>query len=1102
MDSLDYKKELLFQFITLLSKALDFDEGIKLDHGQRVGLLAQALATQLNCDSPSLLRLAGLLHDIGGMGLKDHVLHHALHSFQDMEARDHSSQGYTILSSFRPFTKIALWVRDHHERYDGSGFPAAKSKQEISVEAGILHLADLLDIFTRTHPHLAQEKVLKFIAKQSGKTVSPAIASAGTLLFSRDAANIRLLTQPLSTVVQPQHFSWNLPGFQELSTSELSCQLLWLIARVADKKHQERDDHSIKVAFYSYHIARALSSPDLSPMEVLQAALLHNIGLTAVPREDLLLDFDIRPEISSLYRQHPHIAAELVAEIQAISHLAPIVAAHHEHYDGSGFPLGLKKDQIPQAAQIIAIANIYHWITGGVAYNREKHNQALRFIEKGKGVLFDPVVAEIAITILAIYGVRDIHWIHELPNAYAFFNSQRFDDAIVDNEHSEERVLGPVANHDEPFSPRQWQAVQLSPELEIESGQEELAALAGVTECRHLSQVVTNHGLAHLQQGLQKLSRAKTLSLTLHSPSNIAFECIFTRQSQGFALLVRGINNAPIFQRTNSVFFRNFMTTHEAELLIDHDAGIQKINAACSACLHISQKTLRQTSLIDLFEPFLLPKKLQELQRFFQTHEMETWSDEFTFITGHGKAIALQTTLSRIRGQEYDNETCLCRIINISKRKSREQDLVRRDSEFRAIVLNTTGMTGKNFFESLLYQFVTLTKAKIGMISELADDLCTVIPLAFWEDRRFWPPPDNFQIKASPCQLVIERGETYFPRRLHEFFPINFLLQDRNLSSYWGMPLRRHDGVILGFFTVYSDVPIPHSREIQILARIFQSKIANELERLQEERVLLEKDRQLEATNQALSRMNQLKSDMIAITSHDLKAPLAAIIGYSSLIDEYFSSLDPEKIKRYIHKIQDEGKKQLAFINNMLDLYRIESGAIELNLELYRIDTLLANALSSLREYARGRGIYFTLTISGKAVPLAVDHQRIGQVLNNLLTNAIKFSPEKGEITAHYLQDEQAVTIHIVDQGPGIDEQEIHHIFDRYYMGRTDFKVRPQGSGLGLYIVQNIIKLHGGRVSARNISSGGSCFSVILPVNNDGHPVQECIHDESTQKAA
>lgn len=581
------------------------------------------------------------------------------------------------------------------------------------------------------------------------------------------------------------------------------------------------------------------------------------------------------------------------------------------------------------------------------------------------------------------------------------------------------------------------------------------------------------------------------MTLTLHSKVNTDLELIFTRQENGYDLLSRGSNTAPLFQQTSSVFYRNFISNPEAELLLDQHALIKKVNTAFLHSFQIPQETLLKMTVIELFKPFLSSSKLLELQQFFHNQTPEPWSDEFTFITGPGKHQTIQATLYHIHGQEYDNTTSLCRIINVSARKNFEQELVRRDAELQASVHNTTGMTGESFFKSLLYQFMTLTRSRIGIISELVDNDLTVRPLVFWENHKFWPPPDRFRLHSSPCQLVVKRGEIYFPRRLQEFFPTRFLLQDRHISSYWGLPLRRQDGVVIGILSVYDDKPIVHSRNMQTIARIFQARIAGELARMQTEEILLEKDRQLEIQNNALTRMNQLKSDMIAITSHDLKAPLSAIIGYASLLEQHAASLDPKKTQHYIRRIQDEGQKQLTFINKLLDLYRIESGSIELAREPHRLDILLGSCLSSLRETARARGITFKFSLDGKASSFHVDHLRIGQVLNNLLSNAIKFSPDKGVITVSYQQDEHHATIHIRDQGPGINEQEIDHIFDRYYMGRTDFKIRPEGSGLGLYIVRNIVELHGGTVSAHNLNPGGSCFTVTLPVRMQ----EEAHHD-------
>jgi len=1081
MNSPDNKQEFFQQIIALLSTTLDLDEKGKLDHGRQVALLSHALATQMNLANPASVYLAGLFHDIGGIGIKNDALHLPLQGFHDVAVREHASRGSAILANFHPFVTLAGWVRDHHERYDGSGFPSAKSRQEISTEAGILHLANLLSIYFPSRHAPALENVLPYIEKQSGRTVSPAVATAGKRLFTTDKANLLLLAQPDPAATPETDFLAHFPGIEDLSSPELACQLLWLIAHVADAKHQGRQqNHSIQVAFYSHHIAKALHRPELDPMDVLWAALLHNIGLTAVPIEDLQLDFDIRPEISPIYRFHPKISAQLIEEIPALAPLTPIIAAHHEHYNGSGFPQSLQDEEIPLASQIISMADAYQWLAGNSMQRNEQHLQGLTFIEKGKGTLFAPDLADAALSVLEIYGQRDSNWLQNLTNIHAFFNTQ-----LPENLAAGQEEAGTKSTSADTLSlfPRQWHLIRLSNNLKILSGATDLSTLSGVGSCLHLNQALSDSSYGELQQKLLLLGPETTLTLSLQSRFGKTLELIFTRQKNGYDLLARGINTAPIFQQTASVYYRNFLNHPEAELLLDNHSLIKEVNQAFLDCFQIPKEILLQTTITALFEPFLSPRKFMELQLFFHTREAEIWSDEFTFTTGTKSHQVIEATLYRIGGQECEQTTYLCRIINISARKKFEQEIIERDNELQAIVHNTTGMTGEGFFKALLYQFMMLTKAGIGMIAELTDDNQALVPHVYREGHKFELPPEKFSVHGLPCQLTARRGETYFPRRLREFFPDYPLIQDKKLNSYWGLPLRKQNGITIGVLAIYNHQPILHSKNIQAIARIFQARLSSEMARIQTERVLLEKDRLLEKQNSELTRMNQLKSDMIAITSHDLKAPLAAIIGYASLLEEYTSTMNKEKTLHYTRRIQNEGQKQLTFINKLLDLYRIESGAIELSLEPYRLDILLGSCLNSLREVARSRAISFSFTINGEASPLSIDHLRIAQVFTNLLSNAIKFSPEQGKISVNYEQDKELVTIHIADQGPGVNEEEIHHIFDRYYMGRKDFKIRPEGSGLGLYIVRNIVELHGGTVSARNLSPGGSCFTIQLPVS-------------------
>ena len=206
----------------------------------------------------------------------------------------------------------------------------------------------------------------------------------------------------------------------------------------------------------------------------------------------------------------------------------------------------------------------------------------------------------------------------------------------------------------------------------------------------------------------------------------------------------------------------------------------------------------------------------------------------------------------------------------------------------------------------------------------------------------------------------------------------------------------------------------------------------------------------------------------------------------ANLLEQYFSTLPEEKKLHYIQRIEQEGNKQLRFINKLLDLYRIESGAINLERANDRLDLLVRNCIATQEHVAAERNIPIRFHMEGNPTPVSLDPMRMDQVISNILSNAIKFSPANTSIDVYYKQDARLATIEICDRGPGIDEEEILHIFDRYYMGRTDFDIRPEGSGLGLYIVKNIVNLHDGDVSARNRSKGGSSFIIWIPVNKDG----------------
>ncbi|MBU1137678.1 MAG: PAS domain-containing sensor histidine kinase, partial [Proteobacteria bacterium] len=685
--------------------------------------------------------------------------------------------------------------------------------------------------------------------------------------------------------------------------------------------------------------------------------------------------------------------------------------------------------------------------------------------------------------VLEIWGPYDISWIRDLSNVYAFFVSDPFDRIAAGRESGQKhREVEPAASES---LPRQWALAWIARDFVFLRGAEAICTLTGMDIVENLSEILDSSVWNERQKQVAGLQVGTSLTLSLPTRSGGLLELLFICQEKWYELLYRGVNETPLFTRTHSLFYQNFRSTPEAELLLDREAVIRDVNHAALALLGFSLQELLGKGIGTLFSPFLSLAKARSLQLFFNVHGQDLWAEEFALANGEGRYCTLQVTIQRLEGGGEQQLSFLSRLKDVSIQKNLELDMAHRDRALQLIVHNTSGLTGEKFFKSLLHQFVVLIKSKIALVGELVDEGRAIHPLAFWEQGQF-RKAEPFSLSKTFCNLVIKKGEICFSRRLRELFPYDSFLQKRGLNSCWGLTLRRQDGTVIGILIAMDEKDIIRSPSRQVIGKVLQSLAGSELARLQTERVLQENERQLEIQNRELTRMNQLKSDMIAVTSHDLKSPLSAIIGYASLLEQYFATLTEEKKIYYIKRIEEEGQKQLVFINKLLDLYRIESGSIELEAEPQRLDLLVADCVETQKHVAAARNIVFDFRFTGEAIPLSVDRLRMDQVFSNLLSNAVKFSPDGEMIEVRCSQNKSFVIIEVCDRGKGVDEEEISHIFDRYYMGRTDFEVRAEGAGLGLYIVKSIVTLHGGVVCARNRKKGGSCFTVRLPAGTSG----------------
>jgi len=228
-----------------------------------------------------------------------------------------------------------------------------------------------------------------------------------------------------------------------------------------------------------------------------------------------------------------------------------------------------------------------------------------------------------------------------------------------------------------------------------------------------------------------------------------------------------------------------------------------------------------------------------------------------------------------------------------------------------------------------------------------------------------------------------------------------------------------------------------------------------------------------------LRRTETIRRDFVANVSHDLRTPLAALQALvETLLDGALA--DPAVAEDFLRRIAVEVEHMTRLVSQLLELTKAESG----QLQLARAPTDLAElARATLRRFeprAASKGIALTVQVAPELPPVACDPERIGQVLANLLDNALKFTPGGGQITVEIAADSGEAIVRVRDTGPGIPADELDRVFERFFKG--DRARSGGGSGLGLAIVKHLVQLHGGRVWAESPPGGGAIVGFALPL--------------------
>jgi signal transduction histidine kinase len=270
--------------------------------------------------------------------------------------------------------------------------------------------------------------------------------------------------------------------------------------------------------------------------------------------------------------------------------------------------------------------------------------------------------------------------------------------------------------------------------------------------------------------------------------------------------------------------------------------------------------------------------------------------------------------------------------------------------------------------------------------------------------------------------------------------------------------------------------------EIEILADEF-NEMATHLREAYTglERKVAERTQELTIANEKLGEASQLKSQFLANVNHELRTPMSAIIGYARLIlratEGQISRLQRENLEDLLRNAE----RLLNQIDSLLEFSKIEAGKMALHVEPVKVNEVVQRAISTIEPTLNGAHVRIVREIGSDLPVLNTDREKLGQIVLNLLDNAVKFT-ERGEVKIVASQQNGSLRLVVSDTGIGIEKEDLNKIFEEFHRGDSSSTENYRGTGLGLAIVKQFVHLLGGDVTVESEVGKGSTFTVNLPL--------------------
>ncbi|MBN1884110.1 MAG: GAF domain-containing protein [Candidatus Krumholzibacteriota bacterium] len=300
--------------------------------------------------------------------------------------------------------------------------------------------------------------------------------------------------------------------------------------------------------------------------------------------------------------------------------------------------------------------------------------------------------------------------------------------------------------------------------------------------------------------------------------------------------------------------------------------------------------------------------------------------------------------------------------------------------------------------------------------------------------------------------------------------------------AVWVAPVMEK-GLAKGFLTVgfHDDLPSAADREI------FDFYTNGILQVLQRERAagkIRDGERALAASREEFESVNQLKSNFLSIVSHELRTPLTSVKAYTETLLDNIDSIERGTMRDFLSVMDEEGERIIKLVDNILNYSCMETGLLKVEKVPCNLSQIIEQVHGKLHEQFLSAEVDSDLRLPKGPVTIDADRELLRQLLNNLMSNAVKFTPAGGRVTVTLEEEAAAARIVVQDTGSGIPEDQLDKIFERFHQVDASNTREHGGSGLGLAICKNIVDWHDGQIWVENVKEAGARFVVLLPMKD------------------